>query len=244
VSLTADIWSWFTTASNWTGANGIIHRTWQHIQYSFWASLVAIAVALPLGLLLGHTRKLPFLAVNIAGLARALPTLGLVILVSLRWPLRLWPVLFVLAILALPSILANTYTGVAGVEHDVGDAAQGMGMTGAQVLARVELPLATPLIMTGLRSGVNQVIATATIVAYPGLGGLGRFIIDGLASTDYAELAGGAVLVVALALVVEGLFALLQRAVTPAGMRVRGRPESVTLRPSRQAVEGFPPAEA
>jgi len=238
MGLLADLWSWFTTASNWTGTNGIVHRTWQHIQYSFWASLMAAAVALPLGLLLGHTRKLPFLSVNIAGVARALPTLGLVILVSLRWPLRLWPVLVVLALLAVPPILANTYAGIAGVEPDIGDAAQGMGMTGPQVLTRVEVVLASPLILTGVRSGVNQVIATAAVAAYPGLGGLGRFIIDGLAATDYAELAGGAALIVALALTVEGLFALLQRAVAPPGVRVPRRRDMFLLRPFRRPVRG------
>lgn len=243
MSLVADVWSWFTTASNWTGANGIIHRTWQHIQYSFWASLMAAAVALPLGLLLGHTRKLPFVSVNVAGVARALPTLGLVILVSLRWPLRLWPVLIVLALLAIPPILANTYAGIAGVDPDVADAAKGMGMTGRQVLTRVELVLASPLILTGVRSGVNQVIATAAVAAYPGLGGLGRFLIDGLAATDYAELAGGAVLVVGLALVVEGLFALLQRAVAPPGVEVPRRRDMAILRPFRRPVRGLPAAE-
>ena len=243
MGLLADLWSWFTTASNWTGTNGIIHRTWQHIQYSFWASLMAAALALPLGLVLGHTRKLPFLSVNIAGLARALPTLGLVILVSLRWPLRLWPVLVVLALLAVPPMLANTYAGIAGVDTDVGDAAQGMGMTGRQVLTRVELVLASPLILTGVRSGVNQVIATAAVAAYPGLGGLGRFIIDGLAATDYAELAGGAVLVVGLALVVEGLFALLQRAVSPPGVGVPTRRSLFLVRPFRRPVRGSPATE-
>jgi len=243
MGLLADLWSWFTTASNWTGTNGIIHRTWQHIQYSFWASLMAAALALPFGLVLGHTRKLPFLSVNIAGLARALPTLGLVILVSLRWPLRLWPVLVVLALLAVPPMLANTYAGIAGVDPDVADAAQGMGMKGRQVLSRIELVLASPLILTGIRSGVNQVIATAAVAAYPGLGGLGRFIIDGLAATDYAELAGGAVLVVALALVVEGLFALLQRAVAPPGVRMPARRSLFLLRPFRRPVRGLPAAE-
>jgi osmoprotectant transport system permease protein len=223
MGLLGDIWSWFTTASNWTGPNGIIHRLWEHIQYSFASSVIAVAIALPIGLVLGHLRKFPFVAVNVAGVARALPTLGLVILVSLHWPLELWPVLLILAILAIPPVLANTYTGISGVDHEVGDAAQGMGMTGSQVLSRVELPLASPLILTGIRSGVNQIIATATIAAYPGLGGLGRFIIDGLAAGDYAELAGGAILVAALALVVEGLFALLQRATAPAGVRVRTR---------------------
>jgi osmoprotectant transport system permease protein len=239
VGLLGDLWSWFTTASNWTGSNGIIHRTWEHIQYSFWASLVAAAVALPVGVVLGHIRKFPFLAVNIAGVARALPTLGLLILVSLWKPLELWPALLVLALLALPSMLANTYAGITGVERDVGDAAAGMGMTGSQVVARVEVPLASPLILAGIRSGVNQVIATATIVAYTGHGGLGRFIIDGLAALDYAEFTAGAVLVVVLALVVEGLFALLQRAVVPAGVAWRRERRAGTVPEIRPNLEGI-----
>jgi osmoprotectant transport system permease protein len=204
--------------SHWSGPNGAAHRLWEHLLFSLKAVLLATVVALPVGLVLGHLRKGSFVAVSFSGIARALPTLGLVVLVAVWKPLTEWPVIVVLALLAIPPILANTYVGIAGVDADTRDAARGMGLTGNQVLRRIELPLAAPLIVTGFRSAANQVIATATVAAYVGLGGLGRFLIDGLAGGDKVQFTAGAVLVVILALIVEGLFALLQRAVSPRGV--------------------------
>jgi len=204
--------------SHWSGADGVAHRFWEHILLSLKAVLLATVIALPVGLVLGHLRKGSFVAISFSGVARALPTLGLVVLVAVWRPLTEWPVIAVLALLAIPPILANTYVGIAGVEADTRDAARGMGLTGSQVLRRIELPLAAPLIVTGFRSAANQVIATATVAAYVGLGGLGRFLIDGLAGGDKAQFTAGAILVVVLALAVEGMFALLQRAVTPRGV--------------------------
>ncbi len=218
-----DGWEWLTTADNWWGPNGILQRTWEHLQYSFAATLIAALIALPLGLLIGHTGRGVFLGVNLAGLARAVPTLGVVILLFKWKPVTVWPVLLGLALLALPSILANTVAGVHGVDPDVRDAAQGMGMSGGQVLARAEIPIALPLILAGIRAAANQVLATATVAAYVGLGGLGRFIVSGYAVRDYGRVYGGALLVVALVFLVEGLFALLQRAVVSPGITGRLR---------------------
>ena len=146
---------------------------------------------------------------------RALPTLGVVILVFRIEPLSIWPVIVALIVIAIPPILLNTEVGIRSIDPAVRDAARGMGMTGWQALWRVEVPLAMPLILAGLRSATGQVIATATIAAYVGLGGLGRYIIDGYSVRDIGEVTGGAVVVAVLALLVEGGFALLQRSLGP-----------------------------
>jgi osmoprotectant transport system permease protein len=206
---------WLTDAAQWAGDNGIPHRLVEHIWYSGLGVGVAALVALPLGLLIGHTGRGAFLAASLSNFWRALPTLGLVILVFRIEPLSIWPVLVALVAIAIPPILLNTDVGIRSVDPAVRDAAVGMGMTGSQVLFKVELPLAMPLILAGLRSATGQVVATATIAAFVGLGGLGRFIIDGYAARDIGEITGGAVIVALLALLVEGAFALLQRSLGP-----------------------------
>jgi osmoprotectant transport system permease protein len=238
MSTLADTLAWLTDPANWWGPQGIAVRVWQHIQYSAWATLAAIVIALPLGLLIGHTGRGVFVGVNAGNLARAVPTLGVVILVNKVSPLSVWPVVAALTVLALPSILANTVAGIRGVEADVRDAATGMGMSGPQVLFRVELPIALPLVLAGMRTAANQVIATATVAAFVGLGGLGRFIRDGYAGRRYDQIYGGAVLVILLVFAVEGLFALLQRRLVSPG--VSGRSRS----PLRAAIGPLPPPAA
>jgi osmoprotectant transport system permease protein len=223
----SEAWDYLTTAANWWGPNGILVRTWEHLQYSFTATLVAALIALPLGLLIGHTGRGVFAGVNMAGLARAIPTLGVVILVFKWRPVTVWPVLAALALLALPSILANTVAGVRGVDPDVRDAAQGMGMTGREVLFGAEVPIALPLILAGVRAAANQVLATATIAAYVGLGGLGRLIISGYAVRDYGRVYAGAILVIVLVFLVELLFAVVQRIVVSPGVTSRFRSPGV-----------------
>jgi osmoprotectant transport system permease protein len=176
---------------------------------------VAALIALPAGLLIGHTGRGSLAANTMSNFWRALPTLGVVILVFRIEPLSIWPVLVALVVIAIPPIMLNTEVGIRAIDPTIRDAARGMGMTGWQALWRVEVPLAMPLILAGLRSATGQVIATATIAAYVGLGGLGRFIIDGYSVRDIGEISGGAVVVAVLALVVEGGFALLQRALGP-----------------------------
>ena len=217
-----DVWHWFGQSANWHGDDGIPHRLVEHLGYSGLALLLAALVALPLGLLIGHTGRGGLLVVNVANAARALPTVGVVILVVTVVGIGILPVLVALVALAVPPILVNTYQGVRGVDADLKDAARGMGMTGWQVLVGVEIPSALPLVLLGLRTAAIQIVSTATIAAYVSLGGLGRFVFDGLAREDYSSVAGGAVLVAALALLSEAVFVLVQRAVVSPGIRQRG----------------------
>jgi osmoprotectant transport system permease protein len=212
---------WLTAAGQWSGANGIPARLVEHIWYSALGVAIAAVIALPIGLLIGHTGRGSLFAATLSNFWRALPTLGLVILVFRLSPLSIWPVMVALVAIAIPPILLNTDVGIRSIEPTVRDAARGMGMTGWQALWRVEVPLALPLILAGFRSAAGQVVATATIAAFVGLGGLGRFIIDGYAARDIGEITGGAIVVAVLALVVEGAFALLQRSL---GREGRSRP--------------------
>jgi osmoprotectant transport system permease protein len=180
-------------------------------------------VALPIGALVGHSRKGSFLIVGTANGLRALPELGLLTLLVLLMGIGLLPVTLALAVLAVPPLLAGAYSGVRNVDPGAVDAARGMGMREWQVLTKVELPNALPLILGGFRSAALQVIATAAVAAYVSFGGLGRFLIDGLRTREYPQMAAGAVLVAVLALAVEGLLALLQRAVVSPGLRGGGR---------------------
>ncbi|MEU1176515.1 ABC transporter permease [Streptomyces sp. NPDC005820] len=203
--------AWLTGGDQWTGPDGIAHRLAEHLQYSLLATLVAAAIGLPIGLLIGHTGRGAFVAINLASFGRALPTVGLVVLVFLVSGLSMWPVYVALVALAVPAIVTNTYAGMKAVDPDVKDAARGQGMRGHQVLLQVELPLALPLIMTGLRLALIQVVATATIAAYVSFGGLGRYVFDGLAQRDLVQVLGGAVLVAAVAVVLDLLLSGLQR---------------------------------
>ena len=221
-----DIWAWLTDPLNWQGPDGIGMQVVRHLAYSFAALAMACVVAVPLGLWIGHTGKGSVAVVNAASALRAIPSLGLLLLGWLllaRWlPGDLafvLPSLVVLAVLAVPPVLSGVYSGIAEVDPAARDAAKGMGMTSWQVLRQVEIPVAMPLILSGLRSGLLQIIATATIAAYVSLGGLGRFLIDGLAFRDYVMMAGGAILVAGLALVMELLFTLLERLVVSPGLR-------------------------
>ncbi|MCX5343104.1 ABC transporter permease [Streptomyces sp. R-74717] len=209
--LFADLGRWLTGSEQWTGQDGIAHRLAEHLQYSLIATLIATAIALPIGLLIGHTGRGAFLAINLSSFGRALPTVGLVVLVFLAGGLSMTPVYVALVALAVPSIVTNTYAGMTAVDPDVKDAARGQGMRGPQVLWHVELPLALPLIMTGLRLALIQVVATATIAAYVSFGGLGRYVFDGLAQRDLVQVLGGAVLVAVVAVVLDLALSGLQR---------------------------------
>jgi osmoprotectant transport system permease protein len=220
-----DVLAWLTDPANWSGGDGVPLRTWEHLLYSTVAVVIAAAIAIPAGLWVGHTGRLRFVAVNLAGVLRAIPSLGLLFasLMLLSPHLGgeravLVPVELVLVILAVPPILAGAYAGVEQVDPAARDAAKGMGMRGREVLWQVEVPCAVPLIASGLRSATLQVVATATLAATVGLGGLGRYLIDGLAVRDYPQMAGGAVLVAALALLVDFGAATLQRVVVSPGL--------------------------
>jgi osmoprotectant transport system permease protein len=212
---------WFGESANWSGSDGIPNRVLEHLYYSLLSLVIAAVIAVPLGLLIGHSRRGGFLVVNSGNAARSLPTFGLVVLAVVVFGIGLVPILVPLIILAIPPILVNTYEGVRQVDAELRDAAYGMGMTGSQVLFQVELPVALPLIILGLRTAMIQIISTATIAAYVSLGGLGRYIFDGLSRREYDTMAGGAVLVVLLALVTEAAFALLSRLIVAQGVRQR-----------------------
>jgi osmoprotectant transport system permease protein len=222
------MWAWLADPANWSGTDGIWTRLAEHVTYSVVALLLAAVVAIPLGLWIGHTGSGRFVVVNLVNGMRSIPTLGLLfVAVLVVGPLLagdiafLAPAIFVLVILAIPPILAGAYAGVEGVDAGARDAAAGMGMTSWQVLIRVEIPCALPLIFSGLRSAALQVVATATLAASVSVGGLGRFLIDGLALRDYGQMAGGALLVAALALSVDLVFAVAQRRLVSPGLNPR-----------------------
>jgi len=220
--------SWLADVTHWQGADGILRRLVEHMEYSAAALVIAALIAIPLGLYIGHTGRGRFLVVNTVGAARAIPSLGLLYLAFFWLAPRLSgeiaflaPAGLVLVVLAIPPILSGAYAGVEGVEPAVRDAAFGMGMRGTEVMRHVELPCALPLILSGIRSAMLQVIATATIAAVLSLGGLGRFLIDGLASQDFPQTASGAILVAVLALALDMVFALVQRFVVSPGLTGR-----------------------
>jgi osmoprotectant transport system permease protein len=222
------LWSWLTDPVQWQGPDGVPARVLEHLLYSAAALALACLVAVPAGLFVGHTGRGTVLVVNTAGTLRAIPSLGLLFVAVLVLGPRLdgdaaflAPALLVLAVLAVPPVMAGAYAGVAQVDAAARDAARGMGMTGREVLFRVEVPCAMPLLLSGFRSATLQVIATATLAATVGLGGLGRFLIDGLTVRDYGQMAGGAVVVAVLALAVDGLVAVVQRLVVSRGLTAR-----------------------
>jgi osmoprotectant transport system permease protein len=223
MSFLTNAWNWLTSSQQWRGSGDIPARILEHLGYSGLSLLVAAVIAVPLGLLIGHTGRGGFAVVSIANVARAIPTLGLLVLVVVLAGLGVLAWLIPLVALAIPPILVNTYEGVAGVDADLKDAARGMGMTQWQLLRKVEVPVAVPLIVLGLRTAALFVVATATIAAEIGVGGLGRYIIDGLSSDLYDEVAGGAAVIVVLALVVQAAFTGLRRLVVPKGLRLQAR---------------------
>lgn len=229
-----ELWNELSTWSNWEGERGFLALVVAHMRLSIAAVLSAALVALPLAVVLGHGRRGGLLAVSIVNIGRALPTFGIVALalpLSLRWGLGLgfWPTYAALVLLGLPPLFVNAYTGVRQVPDEVVEAARGMGMRPHEVLTRVELPAALPLIVTGLRVSTVQVVATATLGAYVGYRCLGTPIVQGFADQDDGRLLAGAVLVGALSLLTEGSFGLLERRLTPWVPRRRGRTRDATI---------------
>jgi osmoprotectant transport system permease protein len=222
---------WLVDPANWSGADGIPQRLVEHLGYTALTMLIAVVVAVPLGAWIGHTGRGGFLVVGLANGLRALPTLGLlVLLVTAVFGLGLTGPLVALVVLAVPPVLAGTYAGVRNVDPAVVDAARGMGMRGRDVLTKVELPNALPLIIGGVRSAVLQVISTATIAAIVALGGLGRYIIDGLALRDFPQMVGGSLLVALLAIGIDLLLAGLQKLLVSPGLQPAAAPGRRRLR--------------
>ncbi|HEV7657096.1 MAG TPA: ABC transporter permease [Mycobacteriales bacterium] len=225
--------------ANWSGSDGIPLRIVEHLEYTFVALLFVCAIALPLGLYVGHTGRGSVAIAGTANALRALPDFGLlvyvVLLISGSLPADLaytLPTTIVLVVLGIPATLSATYAGIQNVDRAARDAAKGMGMTGGQVLWRVEVPNALPLIISGIRSSMLQIVATATIAAYVSLGGLGRFILDGQSQRDYSQMAAGAVLVGVLAILLDLISTAIQRLVVSPGVTGRFRTSAARRRPA------------
>ena len=230
-----EVLAWLTDPAQWSGPDGIPVRTLQHLWYSVLATVIAGAIALPIGVYIGHTGRGALIAVNLTNLGRAIPSLGIIILMFTLVGFGIVPVLVALVALAVPPIVTNSYIGVRSVDRDVRDAAEGMGMRGRQVLWQVELPVATPLIMAGVRTSAVQVVATATLAAYVGLGGLGRYLIDGLSQRDLAQVVGGAILVAVLALLTELALGRVQTLVVSKGLAEQGADAAVRAKVEKAA---------
>jgi len=223
MELLAEVAAWLTDPAQWQGAGSIPVRVAEHLALSGVSLAIGLAVALPLGLVIGHTGRWADAVVAVTNIGRAVPSVGVLgmalpVTLALGWGLGVPPTLLALIVLAIPPIVVNAYVGIREVDPDAVEAARGLGMSEGQVLRRVEIPLASPVILAGVRTASVQVIATATLGAILSTGGLGRFIIDGFAQQDYPEMLGGALLVMVLALTSEGLFALAQRVVVSPGL--------------------------
>lgn len=230
MNLFLDAWHYLIDGANWSGPAGIEHRIAEHLWYSFLTIVISAAVALPLGLVIGHAKRGAALLVGFANAMRALPTLGLLTFLVLGLGLGLIPPLLALVTVGIPPLLAGAYAGIANVPADVVDASRAMGMTETQILFRVEVPNALPILLTGLRGATLQVVATATIAAYVNLGGLGRYIFDGISLYKYDRVLVGALLVAVLAMVLDGLLAFAVWASTPGTGRLR-RADALPIAP-------------
>jgi osmoprotectant transport system permease protein len=212
--------------AHWQGRDGIPTRIVEHLVISAASVVVAIVIALPIGLWIGHTGRFAFLAVNLANIGRAIPSYGAMAMiwpislaVSPEYGLNLIPTFGAMTLLAIPPIMVNAYAGIREVDRDLVEAGRGMGMRERQILGRIELPIALPVAVGGIRTAAVQVVATTTLGAVLGLGGLGRYIIDGIARRDFERLWAGVLLVAGLAILTELALALVQRRLTARGLR-------------------------
>jgi osmoprotectant transport system permease protein len=217
--------AWIFSPERLTGALPLPTAIAQHLAFTFGSVLIAAVIAIPVGWLIGHTGRGREFAIFLAGAARALPSLGLIVLLVLLLGVALKTEAAVVAfvLLAIPSILAGAYAGFEAIDRTVIDAGRAMGMTPWQVLWKIEVPLGLPLLIGGLRIATLQVVATVTIAAYVGLGGLGYYIIQGISLRDFPEILGASIVVIALALLLDAFFAVLQRVVVPRGVAARDR---------------------
>lgn len=227
------LWDFVTDPVNWSGSDGIPQRVLEHLQLSASSVLIALVPAVLLGVYIGHTRRFEFLTITIANLGRALPSFAVLAFffpIQLRLGLGLssWATVVALVLLAIPPIVTNTYVGVRDVDPDTLEAARGMGMSEGEILRKIEVPLAAPLLVAGIRLSAVQVVATATLAALVAGGGLGRYIVDGFAlgvvsDTGRSKLLAGAILVALMAVLTDASLAFVERWVSPRTAR-RGRP--------------------
>jgi osmoprotectant transport system permease protein len=209
-----EVWAFIQNPANAYGA-----QLWTTILLSVYPIVISLVIALPLGILTARRPVAAFLSANLSGLARAIPSLVFLAVMIPLFGIGFTPSVIALTLLGIPPILLNTIAGLRGIDPAAIDAARGMGMTRLQILWRVEMPLVLPIIAAGVRIAALQIVATTPIAALIGSGGLGQFILAGVNILDYVQAAAGALGIVALALLTEGLFALLQRVLTPAGIR-------------------------
>ena len=221
---------WLIASEHWSGSDGIPIRVWEHVQVSLISLVVASAIAVPVGLLIGHTRRGQFATVQVANIGRSIPSLAILsiaFLIAVKlWPTTAFgfpPVVLALTLLGIPVILINTYVGIQQVDPDTVEAARGMGMSGTQILFRIEVPLAAPLIFTGLRLAGVQIVATAGLWALTAGGALGRYIVDGFALRENERIVAGAILIALLAITIDLVFGLLTRLFSPRLTSKRGR---------------------
>ncbi len=227
MNLVSETIAWLTDATHWSGPNGIAIRLFEHVSISAVSLVIALAIAMPVGLYIGHTKRGASIAVNVANLGRALPSLAVIAIVlpitaaiDPQAGFRVYPTVVAMVVLGVPPILVNTYTGISQVQPDIVEAARGQGVAGRQILTGVELPLAVPVVVTGIRSAAVQILATATLGAIFGFGGLGRYLVDGIAQNDTGQIFGGVALVAGLVMVTELGFAVVQRLMTPRALRL------------------------
>jgi osmoprotectant transport system permease protein len=224
VNLLQTTWQWLTDPAHWQGIDGIPTRLGEQVHLSIESVAIGTVIALPVGIVLGHYGRFGNLAINISNVGRAVPSFGILVIAFQVFGLGDVPIVIALTALAVPPIVTNSYVAMREVDPDVKDAARGMGYRELAQVIRVELPLAVPLIMAGIRTSAVQVVATATLAALIAGGGLGRYIVDGLARSDNPRTLAGALLVAALALATELLLAGLQRLLIPKGIRLLKAP--------------------
>jgi osmoprotectant transport system permease protein len=220
VSALGELVDYVTTGANWEGRNGITQALVDHVRLSAFSLAVGAVIAVPVAVFLGHIKRGGVVAVAVVNIGRAIPTFAIVALAlpfSLRWGygFGFWPSAVALVLLAIPPIFTNTYTGVRDVDPGVVESARGMGMRGSEVLTRAELPNALPLIITGLRVSAVQVVATATLAALVGYGGLGSLVVRGMSQRDDGKLLTGALLVALLAILTDVVFGVAERRASP-----------------------------
>jgi osmoprotectant transport system permease protein len=221
VNFLRDVFVWFNDPLNWRGSDGVPARVLEHLLLTVSAMLIACLIALPAGVLLGRSKRKGSVAINVANIGRAIPSFAVIALGVIWLGIGFRPALIAMVLLAVPPIFTLTFTAVRGVDPATVDAARGMGMTEPRLLRRVQLPIARPLMLNGIRLSTAAVIATATLAALVGWGGLGRYIVDGFSTRDFVEVFVGVVLVAGLVLLSEGLFALLLRFTVSPGIRAR-----------------------
>ncbi|MBU1587478.1 MAG: ABC transporter permease [Actinobacteria bacterium] len=235
MNLLADALAWIFSPDRLTGSSPLPAAIGLHLFYTFLAVVIAGVIAVPLGFYIGHTGKGRNLAVGISGAARAIPSFGLILLLVLVIGVTQKPLAATIAfvLLGIPSMLAGAYAGLEAIDRRVIDAARAVGMTEWQILVKVEIPLGLPLLIGGIRAGALQIVATVVLAAYVTLGGLGTYIIQGIPLRRYDMILGAAIVIVALALVLDGLFALIQHVVVPRGVTA-GRPKELRTSSSRR----------